>query len=108
MTENSGRGANKRGPSARAWLTALPLGDGPAADLPLGHALAALDAQWVFLAEKAASSGQSLESYVQHLAESDAKNGVDPSSQSEEDRSRPWRGRRQSVRDAPSSSRHIS
>jgi hypothetical protein len=35
------------------WLTALPLGDGPAADEPLGHALAALDARWVFLAEKA-------------------------------------------------------
>jgi hypothetical protein len=32
------------------WLSALPLGDGPAADEPLGHALAALDAQWVFLA----------------------------------------------------------
>ena len=55
MTENAGRGTDKRGPGARAWLTALPLGDGPAADLPLGHALAALDAQWVFLAEKAAS-----------------------------------------------------
>ncbi len=37
-----------RGPSI--WLSALPLGDGPAADEPLGHALAALDAQWVFLA----------------------------------------------------------
>ena len=55
MTENAGRGTDKRMPGARAWLTALPLGDGPAADLPLGHALAALDAQWVFLAEKAAS-----------------------------------------------------
>ena len=55
MTENSGRGAEKRGPNSGVWLTALPLGDGPAADLPLGHALAALDAQWVFLAEKAAS-----------------------------------------------------
>jgi hypothetical protein len=54
-TENTGRGADKRGPNPRAWLTALPLGDGPAADLPLGHALAALDAQWVFIAEKAAS-----------------------------------------------------
>ena len=31
----------------------MPLGDGPAADEPLGHALAALDARWVFLAEKA-------------------------------------------------------
>jgi hypothetical protein len=55
MTENAGRGTDKRMPNARAWLTALPLGDGPAADLPLGHALAALDAQWVFLAEKAAA-----------------------------------------------------
>ena len=27
------------------WLSALPLGDGPAADEPLGHALAALDAR---------------------------------------------------------------
>ncbi|MGP0069522.1 MAG: hypothetical protein ACLQGP_38730 [Isosphaeraceae bacterium] len=35
---------------ATVWLSALPLGDGPAADEPLGHALAALDAQWVFLA----------------------------------------------------------
>ena len=39
--------------SSRVWLTALPLGDGPAADEPLGHALAALDSRWVFLAEKA-------------------------------------------------------
>jgi hypothetical protein len=45
-----GRGAN-----SPIWLTALPLGDGPAADEPLGHALAALDARFVFLAEKAAS-----------------------------------------------------
>jgi hypothetical protein len=37
------------------WLSALPLGDGPAADEPLGHALAALDAQWVFLAAAAAA-----------------------------------------------------
>ncbi len=37
------------------WLAALPLGDGPAADEPLGHALAALDSRWVFLAEKAVS-----------------------------------------------------
>ena len=35
------------------WLSALPLGDGPTADEPLGHALAALDAQWVFLASGA-------------------------------------------------------
>jgi hypothetical protein len=42
------------GPGARqaVWLTALPLGDGPTADEPLGHALAALDAHDVFLAEK--------------------------------------------------------
>jgi hypothetical protein len=31
----------------------MPLGDGPAADEPLGHAMAALDACWLFLAEKA-------------------------------------------------------
>ena len=42
-----------RGPSIR--LSALPLGDGPSADEPLGHALAALDAQWVFLAAGAAA-----------------------------------------------------
>jgi hypothetical protein len=35
------------------WLTALALGDGPTAEEPLGHALAALDARFVFLAEKA-------------------------------------------------------
>ena len=43
----------ERGPASSettVWLSALPLGDGPAADEPLGHALAALDAQWVFLA----------------------------------------------------------
>jgi hypothetical protein len=34
-------------------LTALPLGSGLAADEPLGHSLAALDARWVFLAGKA-------------------------------------------------------
>ncbi len=36
-------------------LTALPLGDGPAADEPLGHALAALDAHWVILSAGAAA-----------------------------------------------------
>ncbi len=36
-------------------VTALPLGNGPAADEPLGHAIAALDARWVFLAHKAVS-----------------------------------------------------
>jgi hypothetical protein len=55
MIENPGRDAGKRRQGSRVWLTALPLGDGPAADLPLGHALAALDAHWVFLAEKVAS-----------------------------------------------------
>jgi len=54
----SGRGARARNTSPgaagpRIWLTALPLGDGPAADLPLGHAMAALDARWLFLADKA-------------------------------------------------------
>ena len=39
----------------RVWLTALPLGDGPAADEPLGHSLAALDAHWVFLTGKVAA-----------------------------------------------------
>ncbi len=41
-------GASSGGPSV--WLSALPMGDGASADEPLGHALAALDAQWVFLA----------------------------------------------------------
>ncbi len=54
----SGRIAGDGSPhwaSARptVWLSALPLGDGPTADEPLGHALAALDARCVFLAEKA-------------------------------------------------------
>jgi len=54
----AGRGARARNTSPgaagpRIWLTALPLGDGPAADEPLGHAMAALDARWLFLAEKA-------------------------------------------------------
>ena len=53
--EIDGRATDKPGSNPRVWLSALPLGDGPAADLPLGHALAALDAQWVFLAEKAVS-----------------------------------------------------
>ena len=53
--EGVSRAAALRGAAPRVWLTALPLGDGPAADEPLGHALAALDARWVFLAEKAAS-----------------------------------------------------
>ena len=34
-------------------LATLPLGDGVAADEPLGHALAAIDAQWVILAAPA-------------------------------------------------------
>jgi hypothetical protein len=37
------------------WLSALPLGEGPAADEPLGHALAALDSRWIFVAGKAIS-----------------------------------------------------
>jgi hypothetical protein len=60
-SDNSGSGRNGgdgSGPSTASarqavWLTALPLGDGPTADEPLGHALAALDARCVFLAEKA-------------------------------------------------------
>ena len=47
------RRRHPRGPSIR--LSALPLGDASAADEPLGHALAALDAQWVFLAAGAAA-----------------------------------------------------
>jgi hypothetical protein len=44
-----------RGNDQTICLTALPLGDGPAADEPLEHALAALDARWVFLAGNAAA-----------------------------------------------------
>jgi hypothetical protein len=47
--DTSGRNAERRGASPKIWLTAMPLGDGPEADLPLGHAIAALDAHWVFL-----------------------------------------------------------
>jgi len=51
----AGDGSPRFAASSRqlVWLTALPLGDGSSADEPLGHALAALDARWVFLAEKA-------------------------------------------------------
>jgi hypothetical protein len=42
-----------RVPGPKIWLTALPVGDGAPTDLPLGHAMAALDAQWIFLPEKA-------------------------------------------------------
>ncbi len=51
--EEPGRSSLPRTPAARIWLSALPLGDGAAADEPLGHAIAALDAQWLFLEEKA-------------------------------------------------------
>jgi hypothetical protein len=40
-------------PAKAVWLSALPMGDATAADFPLGHALGALDAQWVFLAASA-------------------------------------------------------
>jgi len=49
------RSASPRGAGPRIWLTALPLGDGPAALEPLGHAMAALDVRWLLLAEKAAA-----------------------------------------------------
>jgi hypothetical protein len=45
--------AGPRAVNRGVWLTALPLGNGPTADEPLGHAVAALDVQWVFLAQKA-------------------------------------------------------
>jgi hypothetical protein len=47
------RSTSPRANAGGVWLTALPLGNGPAADEPLGHAIAAFDAQWVFLAHKA-------------------------------------------------------
>jgi hypothetical protein len=47
------RNTGPRASGREVWLTALPLGNGPSADEPLGHAVAALDAQWVFLAHKA-------------------------------------------------------
>jgi hypothetical protein len=52
-SDPSAPGSIPRATGQKIWLTALPLGDGPTADLPLGHAMAALDAQWLFLAEKA-------------------------------------------------------
>ncbi len=51
--DESGRNPSLRTAGAKIWLTAMPLGDGAAADEPLGHAIAALDAQWLFLEEKA-------------------------------------------------------
>jgi hypothetical protein len=57
-SDPSGSAAPARNPSSPGqsiWLTALPLGEGPAADEPLGHALAALDARWIFVAAKAIS-----------------------------------------------------
>ncbi len=54
--DGSGVPGADRGMAARGstiWLSALPMGDGPEADEPLGHALAALDAQWVFLSARA-------------------------------------------------------
>jgi hypothetical protein len=49
----SARNVSSRANTRGVWLTALPLGNGPAADEPLGHAIAALDARWVFVAQKA-------------------------------------------------------
>ncbi len=46
-------------PGQTVLLTAMPLGDGPNADEPLGHALAALDAHYVFLSAKAAVGHES-------------------------------------------------
>ena len=57
-SDPTGSGASARNtspPGQSIWLTALPLGEGPAADEPLGHALAALDARWIFVAGKAIS-----------------------------------------------------
>ncbi len=51
----SAEAGNRKGTSrdSRIWLTALPLGEGAGADEPLGHALAALDAHYVFLSSSA-------------------------------------------------------
>ncbi len=49
----AGAAAGPRASSVR--LRALPLGSGPAADEPLTHALAALDADWVILSAAAAA-----------------------------------------------------
>jgi hypothetical protein len=43
------RNVDPRGTGPRIWLRALALGNDPAADLALGHAMAALDARWLFL-----------------------------------------------------------
>ncbi|QEH35900.1 hypothetical protein OJF2_44570 [Aquisphaera giovannonii] len=49
----AGAAAADSGAPGAVTLAALPLGDGVAADEPLGHALAALDARWVVLAAPA-------------------------------------------------------
>ncbi len=49
------RSVSPRGAGPSIWLTSMPLGDGPSAEEPLGHAMAALDVQWLFLAAKAAA-----------------------------------------------------
>ena len=57
-------------------LGALPLGDGPAADEPLGHAIGALDSRWVFLAEKAAAGQEDrLRRFARVLGALPAKDG---------------------------------
>jgi hypothetical protein len=79
-----GGGALVPVPSARQdaglTLTTLPLGDGAAADEPLEHALAGIDAQWVILAASAIAGHEdrlrrfstilrSLPAWPAHLAE---------------------------------------
>jgi hypothetical protein len=55
LRDASARSAGPRAAGNRIWLTAIPLGDGPAVEEPLGHAMAALDVQWLFLAGKTAA-----------------------------------------------------
>jgi hypothetical protein len=76
LPEDRGAATTMTAASPGLLLAALPLGDGPAADEPLGHALAGLDSQWVFLAEKAASGQEErLRRFARVLCALPAKEG---------------------------------
>jgi hypothetical protein len=75
--EDPNRSSGLRNAEAKIWLTALPLGDGATADLPLGHAIAALDAQWMFLEEKAvAGQEERVRRFARVLRALPARSGV--------------------------------
>lgn len=58
--EDRGESLDPAPPPARTGppLTALPVDNGPAGDEPLGHAIAALDAHWVFLSAPTAAGNE--------------------------------------------------